>query len=662
MKNIKVKGQSVKRKLIIALVPIVIMSTLLLVLFSYRTSSRMLKAYSKDLLMSSVENQAVQIEAWLNENLASFRMIKEVIEQSKPNEKELQKIIDLTYQINSNYPAGLYIADNQGTVWRADKTKTIEQNIQDCIWYKQGLSRVNMDFGSAYINEQGEKVISASGLLKEEGEKTRVISADVSLNRMAVITNAFISMDGAEAFLVDASNQTILAHRDSQIVSKKLSEIEDNHFMSMIATKFNDRNYDFCTIDGKMTVFEHVGDMDWYLVSYVPEYIVLKDLYQLRWKMLMIGCVAILLLVIIMERMTHRVMLPINSLTKTMEAMAQGDFTMEIIRHSQDEIGIMSESVQGFVSVMKQMVQEIKGVSYKLKGQADESDEVSRRMFDASNLQSDSMNELNVTVDQMAISIGEIAESATQLSEIVTDTKVASEDVNCKMQETVTISEKGRLDMQQVRVEMTNIQETIDKLQGAINNVGNASHEINGIVNLIGNIASETNLLSLNASIEAARAGELGKGFAVVASEIGKLAQNSTDSVAKISGLIEQVNALVLDVVNQAVESAQSIHQSSMMIDRAVTTYEEIFSNIQKTNCLVSNISDRMTKVDEIAINVASISEEQAASSQQIAATAQVMVGQAHHIAENSKQVASYAKSLAETADYLEDQMNQFQI
>ena len=64
---------SIKVKLLGIILPVVILIMVLLVGISYFISRDIIKAYSENLLSSSIENQANQIEAWLNENLAAFQ-------------------------------------------------------------------------------------------------------------------------------------------------------------------------------------------------------------------------------------------------------------------------------------------------------------------------------------------------------------------------------------------------------------------------------------------------------------------------------------------------------------------------------------------------------------------------------------------------------------
>ena len=658
----KQKTVSIKAKLLGVIIPVVIAIVVVLVVVAYQISAGIIKKYSQSLLQSSVENQASQIEAWLNENLASFQMAKNTIEDLKPDDAQLQTILDGYYGYNSNYPEGLYVADSSGKLITASESTKKESDVTNSTWYKEGLSRVNMAIGSAYQNEEGVNLISASGILNDGSDNVRVISADMTLDRIAVIVNSFIEMNDAEAVLVDKTSGVILASRDSSQISQIFGADGQSHFYQLAAEKVAAKDYSFVTLDGNMTVFQEVEGTNWLLISYIPTHTVLADLTQLRNIMIIISVICIALLCILIERVTHVVIRPVKEMTRVITAMTSGDFTVSIKTKGNDEIAVMSHSVEKFIESMKQMIAEMGNVSGKLKNQADSSKGVSGEMSSAAGIQSQSMSELNATVDQLSVSVNEIAQNATQLAGVAADTKSDSDMVESKMQETVAVSEKGRKDMERVGEALSNIEVSIHNLEEAVNKVGTASGEIVQIIKLIGDIADETNLLSLNASIEAARAGEAGRGFAVVATEIGTLAKNSADSVAHITELITEINNLVEDAVRQAGNSAQDISGSAELIHTAVDTFDTIFKNIQDTSALIGNVVDKINQVDQVATNVAAISEEQAASSDEILATSESMLQQAKNISKNSGQVEQEADNLAVSADQLADQVKQFRI
>lgn len=653
---------SIKLKLLGTIVPIVVVIILALVLIAYKNSAKVIENCSENLLESSVENQASQIEAWLSENIEAFQIVKSTMETMQPDEKELQTMLDTYYNYNSNYPLGLYVADEDGNFWKASESEMSEADPLNSTWYQEGLSRVNMAVGSPYVNAQGVNVISASGILNDGSGATKVISADMTLDRITVIVNSFIEMKNAEAFLVDVNSGTILAHRDSTRISTKLGAEGNTEYEKRVAEKIAEHDYDFCTLEGNMTVFKEVSGTNWVLVSYIPTRIVMADMIRLRTLMVIISIISILVLCVVIERVTHVVISPVKKLTQVITAMTDGDFTVSVTNESNDEIGVMSRSVERFIESMKRMLSTMGDISGKLGMQADSSDNVSREMYSAASIQSQSMSELNMTVDQLSVSVNEIADNATRLAGVVSDTKDDSANVENKMRETVEVSQKGRNDMEHVGEALQSIRASIENLEAAVNKVGTASGEIVQIVQLIGNIAEETNLLSLNASIEAARAGEAGRGFAVVASEIGTLASNSTASVDHISRLIAQVNSLVGDTVKQASDSAENINESSKLIDTAIETFDVIFNNIQETSELIDQMVEKINQVDEVATNVAAISEEQAASSDEILATSESMLEQAKGIAQNSEHVASESRSLTESSEELAKQVGLFRI
>ena len=659
----KKKGNiSIKAKLLGIIIPVVIAIILILVFTAYHVSSGIIVSYSKNLLESSVNSQASKIEAWLEENLASMQMAKNMIEKLHPDEAQLQTILDASCGYSENYPEGLFLADANGSFLKGTDSKKQEPNPKESMWYQEGMTRVNMAVGSAHQNPDGTNVVSASGLLNDGSDTVRVIAADMTLDRISVIVNSFIEMHDAEAFLVDKDSSVILASRDSDLISKTLGADGQSAFYKDVEKKVSGKSYDFCTLDGNMTVFKEVNGTNWLLVSYVPTNVVLADLVGLRNLMIIFSIISILVLCVLIERVTHVVIRPVKEMTRVITSMASGDFTVSMKVKGNDEIAVMGRSVEHFIASMKEMIRQMGHVSDRLEKQAGSSKNVSGEMNSAANIQSQSMTELNATVDQLSVSVNEIAQNATQLAGVVADTKEDSDKVEDKMRTTVEVSEKGKADMESVGNALHNIEISIHNLEEAVDKVGTASGEIVDIIKLIGDIAEETNLLSLNASIEAARAGEAGRGFAVVASQIGVLAKNSADSVAHITSLINEINGLVDDAVKQAGSSASDIESSADLIHIAVDTFDQIFQNIQETSHLIEGVVEKINQVDQVATNVAAISEEQAASSDEILATSESMLQQAKSISKNSEQVEAEAGNLAESADQLADQVKQFQI
>lgn len=653
---------SIKTKIIGTIVPVVTILIVVMILLSYTISGKIISNNATSLLDSSISYQSESIAGWLNENLAAFSMAKQTIEQTKASGAELQKLLDSYYEYNANYPNGLYVADEEGNVIKASKSEQTFHDVTQSTWYQEGLSRINMKYGSAYESDDGTNQVSASALLNDGSGTIRVISADVSLQRIAVIVNSFVKMNDAAAFLIDTNDGTILAHRDSSLVSTKLDTSNKDAFLSSVAKKISDNDYDTCELNGNLTGFETVSGTNWVLVSYIPDKIIYADVNSLRTKMVVIAVVALLVLIVLVERIIHLVVKPVRSLTKTITTMADGDFTVDVKVKGSDEIGHMGRSVRHFLDSIRGMLYEIHEISDRVSEQSDTTNNLSVGMYDSASVQAKSMQELNVTVDELSHSISEIADNATTLAMVVSDTKQTSTKVESHMQQTVTASIQGKNDMRQVNDAMETISSSIRKLDQAIDKVGKSSEEIEKIVGVIGNIADETNLLSLNASIEAARAGEAGKGFAVVATEIGKLAQTSTESVGHIVELINEVTGLVQETIKQAADSMKNIDDSSLMINTALRTFDEIFNDIQVTEDLIKQMMTKVSEVDSVATNVAAISEEQAASTLEIQATSENMVAQANSIADNSNIVMDGAKELSQSADNLKEHIGRFKI
>lgn len=658
---------SIKTKILAAVSALVLILVLILIIISYTISKNIITDQSMQLLELSTKNQASRIEAWMSEKLNVFSTFKQDIETLDYTDAQLQSLLDSYYGRSSDYPDGFYIADTSGKVMQAAGVDYKKAADASSAWYNEALTRVNMAFGDVHVNEAGTDVVSAGAILRDskkaggnaKAKNTRLLVVDVPIDHIQVIVDSFISMDAAQAILVDKDNMSILSKSDDTLTGK-LSDGTD--FLGTIGNRISQQNYTAMTLDGNIVDFREISGTNWVHVSYVPESAVFSELASLRTTMIVVAVVVLAVILVLMERMIHFMIKPIRSLTDSIVTMASGDFTVDIKTKGNDEITLMGHSMKEFTAAIRSMINDISNISETLKGQAESSTSVSGGLYEASLKQSKNIDELNGTVDQLSASVQEIAESATALALVVSDTRDSSNNAEDKMNVTVEVAEAGKNDMQKVGEAMGLIEQSINGLQESIDKVGAASQEINKIVGMIGEIADETNLLALNASIEAARAGDAGKGFAVVATEIGSLATNSNQSVQKIQTLINEVTSLVGETVDKAKGSVDEINTSSRLVHQAVATFDTIYDNIVDANRVVNDMAANMLKVADVSTNVASITEEQAASAELISRNAGNIASESKNITDDSEKVAETARKLADTSEKLMTQINSFRV
>ncbi len=656
------KHGKIRNKLLVFIVPTVVVLVAVLVIVTVLIVRSKLTSMTISQLESSMSNQGDNIKSWLNENLEFFQTAKDTIEGIKPDDSELQRFLDTYCGVNSNASDGVYILTEDGKFMKASNSDKVIDNPLDSEAYKQGITRINMAYGSAYKDDNGQYVISASGIINDDNEKIRVLAADVSLQKISIIVNSDVKMSGASSFLVDEDTNIILAHRDSALVSTELTPENSNKLLSGISKKLRDRNYTTEEIADYVVAAQKVSGTDWILVSYISTDAFMSNVRSLGNMMILIGIIAVVIIIVITCIVINRVVAPISVISDYIMQMTSGDFTIAIKDTGNDEIGIMGEQVGEFAGKMRGMMASIAEEADKLKDESEKSNDVSEDMSEAASSSAEAMQQLNDTVNQLAIAVNDIAENATILANVVSDTKDNSDKAGKSMRETVDISSKGKDEMEQLSGAMDVILQSNNKLVDSIGKVGEASDKITDIVGLIANISEETNLLSLNASIEAARAGEAGKGFAVVATEIGKLAQTSSENTQNIAELVEEIRRMIEGVVEQSNSNAESIQNNSGRIAMAVQTFENIYNNIQNSDALIKKMQSDFERVSDVATNVAAISEEQAASADEILATSENMVEQAKNISSSSQNVAENAKELSQTADTLESFVRKFKV
>lgn len=657
--------KGIKAKMLLLILPLVTVALVIVILTANSMSKKSLMADAEKILHFTGDTATYKISGWLGDCLAGMDTITYSIESQKMDEPETRAYLENILGKDENFPDGMYMAAEDGTLVDGSGWNP-ESDPRESDWYKQGQQHDEFYFIEPYVDDlTGEYVVTAIKKINWNG-KAATMACDIHLGTVSDVIKQVEVGESGDAFMVDGSSGTILAHRDDSFIGTVIDENADRYYQAILEQI---TNADFAMKSIKMndgtaymSSIQQVPGTSWYVVARMTEKEVMSSLNELQRTLFSIGALAVVLICLFIERLVHTMLKPVKRITESIVAVTEGDFTSDIITKGSDEIAVMGNSMQDFIVTMRGVIATLTSISSTLDQKAAMSNTLSSELNKSAGSQSEAMEQLSRTVEELVKAIMDIAENATSLAQIVASTNDDGVSAMGTMSETKVAAEEGRRDMNQVNEAMQKIQVSMQALGTSIGEVGEAAVKIDEITNTISNIADETNLLALNASIEAARAGDAGRGFSVVASQIKKLAETSASAAEEISQLINSVTDLISTTVAQSQENMAGIVQSSDLVDTACTTFNRIYESINATNETVQNMIEKVKQVDDVATSVAAITEEQSASAEEIEATSVEITNLAKTVADNSGAVAEDSAGLAENAKELQREISGFKI
>lgn len=260
-------------------------------------------------------------------------------------------------------------------------------------------------------------------------------------------------------------------------------------------------------------------------------------------------------------------------------------------------------SVKGAIFDVQASTQKVGGLSQEIAAG-------SQQQVASMNQTATSLNEITTTAEEFKVTMQEFADRARAVQEAATETAKLSADGRTLTQESATRIE-------QVRANSQAAGESVLRLAEQMQRIG----EITATVH---EIAEQTKMLALNASIEAARAGEEGRGFAVVATQVRELANQSKDAAGRIETLISGTQRSMQDVVNKIEDGSRLSSESTDIVQKLKSSFEEIAQAIQQTTDAMSQINTGAKQQEQgITELVSSITEIDSASKESLASAEQ---------------------------------------
>lgn len=306
--------------------------------------------------------------------------------------------------------------------------------------------------------------------------------------------------------------------------------------------------------------------------------------------MLALAGIACVLAVTIGVLVTRSIVQPLGQAVELAKRIAAGDLTATIDVNSQDETGVLVQSLKTMNESLARIAAEVRGGIETISVASAEIAHGNMDLASRTEQQASSVERTVVSMDSLTSTVKQNADNAKQASLLAAN---ASD-----------VARKGGAVVKQVVETMQLINESAGRIAD--------------IIGVIDSIAFQTNILALNAAVEAARAGEQGRGFAVVASEVRSLAQRSADAAKEIKGLI--------------VDSVERVNAGSKLVGEAGATMEEVVVSIKRVTDISAEISAASTeqsdgivqishafsRIDEATTQNAALVEEAAAAAERM--------------------------------------------
>ncbi|MCW8346984.1 methyl-accepting chemotaxis protein [Vibrio sp. ZSDZ65] len=624
---------SLKQKLITAMLSAVLLMAVVLTILS----AQQLSTQTHDAISSRANNVSLAavegIENWIG-------VRKDIATAFNPFSEVEDKVPYLKQARVAGGFDDIFLGTPDGGMYRSHPERNrADYDPRTRPWYQDAASANKQIITEAYQDAiTNALLVTIAEPVKKNGRLVGIVGADVLIDQLVQDVISLNVGHNASAMLIDLSNNTFLAHQNTSLLLKSMTELSPELTTSAISELASRGEMTEVAIQGveKMLYFTKVPETNWVLAVELDKQTELAKLNSALTQLILTSVVIVIFVAAIASWMVSFL---INDLARVSKALAEiasgeGDLTSRLEPRSHDEVGQLARNFNTFVSYMHETIMKLTDVSVALSEQAKDTATHARVRSQRIQTQQDEINMVATAINEMAAATQEIANNADMTAN--------------NSSEAVEASNHGAGQVSATQHSIQNLAQEVDVATAVIRELEVHGSSINTILSTIQGIAEQTNLLALNAAIEAARAGEQGRGFAVVADEVRVLSQRTHASTQEIQQTIETLQATTGKAVGIMNDSRGLAETSVDDANSAAASLTQILS-------AVGQISDMATQI-------ATAAEEQASVTSEITRNTQGIRDVSDELAEEAHEAAQQAVELSELSQKLGREIGRFKI
>lgn len=678
------KRKKIAYKITGAIMAVQIIVLAILYIFVSNTITKSIRKNTIDSMQTIVEDRSQIIENYVHETesyLTAYSKAGEIgklllnpeDEKARADAQEYTK----RYSHDIENLEGIYVSEwnthvlahtNEGVVGITTREGESLKTLQDAMLSADGVYNAGFVFSPA----SGKQILSMyRAYLGEDGTPVGLVGAGIYISGLKEMLDEMpnAGLDHAKYYLINTQTGEYIFHEDGEMCGNTAQEAYVVDMLAKLEQDGESAPTDHIEYDDNgvhsIAAYHYISDRGWLFLLTDTTDEIFATANTARIYMLILCGIALIFLISVSYLVISGLMKPLSPITKTLRKIADCDITndenMRKYTSRNDDLGEIANASNNVIESLNVLVGTLKDCCGKLNSKA-------AALSGSSECLVECMSGNIATTQQLSASLTNVNQAIESINGEIGSMHNAMDEVVKNLRSCSASSEAMSIGADQMRESANafycNTKERLETAKISVKNAMNSLDslsQINGMASEILDIANQTNLLSINASIEAARSGATGQGFAVVAEEIGKLAETSKTTAARIRELcessddsIEEVNSCVGTIMKyMEQEVLESFGDLAGRSNEYSSSAKAIKQGIEELNILIGNLKLSTGQIFENIMDVKDISQQNSIAIHEI-------VKKSEGTADIAMEIRSQSDENIQMADSLENVVNKF--